>query len=77
MAQHMDNFVDDGRRWIKSAIKIVRDYWVPSNFDNPDDPFIAQICQSIHEVLSLLGSAAARYVQSFDLGLARDSIDTS
>ncbi|GIC94346.1 putative plasma membrane protein Pth11-like [Aspergillus udagawae] len=62
-----------GQKWAN------QDHWVPSNLDNPQDPFMKQVCDPIQRVLPLLELAAAEAIKRsfFDLGLDHDPMDTS
>ncbi|KAF7171570.1 hypothetical protein CNMCM5623_003945 [Aspergillus felis] len=79
MEHQLNKFVDGGRDWVKKALKDMEDHWVPSNFDNPQDPFMKQVCDAIQQVLPLLELAAAEAIKRsfFDLGLDGDPMDTS
>jgi hypothetical protein len=67
-----NEFVDGVRDCVKKAVKDMEDHWVPCNFENPQDPFMKQVCDTIQQQLPGLELAAAEAIS-----LDGDPIDTS
>jgi hypothetical protein len=71
--------VNGGKTGLRKPSKIWRITGYLLTFDNPQDPFIKQVCDPIQRVLPLLELAAAEAIKRsfFDLGLDGDPMDTS